>query len=299
MDAGDIRVIAVLGAGQMGAGIAQVAAAQGYRVGLADVSVERAAAGRAKVLAQLDRLVEKGKLEQSARDSVAGLLEARSFDDAVRAADLVIEAAPEQLELKLDLFGRADQIAPAHAVFASNTSSISITRLAAHTKRPGRVLGMHFFNPVPLMQLVELVSGIATLPETLALGRAVSERLGKLVIVSQDRPGFLVNRMLLPLLNEACFAVQEGVGTPEDIDQGARLGLNHPMGPLELADLVGLDTVLAIAEVLQREFGDDKYRPATLLKNLVAAGYLGKKTGRGFYLYDAAGKRVANTPGGS
>lgn len=299
MDAGDVRVIAVLGAGQMGAGIAQVAAAHGYRVALADVSVERAASARAKVLSQLDRLVEKGKIERPLRDTVERSLEAQSFDDAVSGADLVIEAAPEQLELKLDLFARADRQAPDHAVLASNTSSISITRLAAHTRRPGRVLGMHFFNPVPLMQLVELVRGVATSAETLAFGRGLAERLGKVVIVSEDRPGFLVNRMLLPLLNEACFAVQEGVGTPEDIDQGARLGLNHPMGPLELADLVGLDTVLAIAEVLQREFGDDKYRPATLLKNLVAAGFLGKKSGRGFYTYDAQGKRIEQPRAGA
>jgi 3-hydroxybutyryl-CoA dehydrogenase len=292
MDAADVRSIAVLGAGQMGAGIAQVAAAHGFQVALSDVSLERAQAGRSKILVQLDRLVEKGKLERESRDEVAARLEAKSFDDAVAAADLVIEAAPENLELKLDLFARADQKAAPHALFASNTSSISITRLAAHTKRPGRVLGMHFFNPVPLMKLVELVRGVATEPDTLACGRALAERLEKAVIVSEDRPGFLVNRMLLPLLNEACFAVQEGVGTPEDVDQGARLGLNHPMGPLELADLVGLDTVLAIAEVLQREFGDDKYRPATLLKNLVAAGFLGKKSGRGFYRYDAAGKRL-------
>ena len=292
MNAAEVRVIAVLGAGQMGAGIAQVAAAQGFRVTLSDVSVERATSGRDKILKSLDRLVEKGKIERSVRETVAQNIEPLTFDEAVGPADLVIEAAPENLALKLDLFGRAEARAKPDAVFASNTSSISITRLAAHTKRAERFFGMHFFNPVPLMKLVELVRGVATSPETMELGRALATRLDKLVIVSEDRPGFLVNRMLLPLLNEACFALQEGVGTAEDIDQGARLGLNHPMGPLELADFVGLDTVLAIADVLQREFGDDKYRPAMLLKNLVAAGFLGKKAGRGFYRYDAQGQRI-------
>jgi 3-hydroxybutyryl-CoA dehydrogenase len=292
MNAAEVRVIAVLGAGQMGAGIAQVAAAQGFRVTLSDVSVERATSGRDKILKSLDRLVEKGKIERSVRETVAQNIEPLTFDEAVGPADLVIEAAPENLALKLDLFGRAEARAKPDAVFASNTSSISITRLAAHTKRADRFFGMHFFNPVPLMKLVELVRGVATSPETMELGRALATRLDKLVIVSEDRPGFLVNRMLLPLLNEACFALQEGVGTAEDIDQGARLGLNHPMGPLELADFVGLDTVLAIADVLQREFGDDKYRPAMLLKNLVAAGFLGKKAGRGFYRYDAQGQRI-------
>ena len=178
------------------------------------------------------------------------------------------------------------------AILASNTSSISITRLAGQTSRPGKVIGMHFMNPVPLMKLVEIVNGVQTDNETTDTIRELAERLGKTVITSKDQPGFVVNRMLIPFLNEACFALQEGLGTPEDIDQGAKLGLNHPMGPLELADLIGLDTLLFIAEVLHREFGDDKYRPATLLRNLVAAGWYGRKVGRGFYVYDDKGQKT-------
>ncbi|MFO7181621.1 MAG: 3-hydroxyacyl-CoA dehydrogenase NAD-binding domain-containing protein, partial [Pseudomonadota bacterium] len=264
-----------------------------------DVSVERATAARDKLGGTLDRLVQKGKLDAGARDALLGRIEPRTIDDALRGADVVIEAVSENLELKLDLFARADRLAPEQALLASNTSSISITRLAAATRRPERVFGMHFMNPVPLMQLVELVRGLATSAATLELGRGLAERLGKVTIVSEDRPGFLVNRVLLPLVNEACFALQERIGTVEDIDQGARLGLNHPLGPLELADLIGLDTVLAIAEILQRDLGEDKYRPAPLLRNYVAAGFLGRKTGRGFYVYDGSGKKIGPNEVGS
>jgi 3-hydroxybutyryl-CoA dehydrogenase len=207
-------------------------------------------------------------------------------------ADMAVEAATENLDLKLDIFRAADAALPAGAILASNTSSISITRLAAATRRPDRVIGMHFMNPVPLMKLCEIVRGVQTSDATYEAVSALAVRLGKSVITSKDHPGFIVNRMLIPFLNEACFALQEGLSTPEDIDAGARLGLNHPMGPLELADLIGLDTVLAIGEVLHREMGDPKYRPPTLLRNLVAAGWYGRKTGRGFYRYDDKGQKI-------
>jgi 3-hydroxybutyryl-CoA dehydrogenase len=292
MTAGAVRRIAVVGAGQMGSGIAEVAARAGIHVALADVSLERAEAARSGVLARLERQAQKGKLTAAEVLTVEQNLRPASLEAALADADFVVEAASEDPALKLALFARIDAAAGSARALASNTSSISITRLAAATHRPERVVGMHFMNPVPVMALVELVRGVQTAPEVLELTRELAVRLGKTVITSLDSPGFLVNRMLLPFLNEACFALQEGLGSSEDIDQGARLGLNHPLGPLELADLIGLDTVLAIAEVLHRDLGDDKYRPATLLKNLVAAGWLGKKTRRGFYLYDESGKKL-------
>jgi 3-hydroxybutyryl-CoA dehydrogenase len=205
----------------------------------------------------------------------------------------VIEAATENVDLKLKLFRGCDEAMKPGAILASNTSSISLTRLAGVTKRPELVIGMHFMNPPPLMKLVEIVRAVQTSEETYVAVRAAAEKMGKTVTVSRDAPGFLVNRILIPMLCEACFALQEGVGTAEDIDTGAKLGLNHPMGPLELSDLIGLDTVLAIADVLHQDIGDDKYRAPTLLRNLVAAGWVGKKSGRGFYVYDASGKRPA------
>ena len=288
----EIGVVAVVGAGQMGAGIAQVCAQHGYRVLLADASVERAESAKLGIDKQLARLRDKGKLAESDCDLVSSRIEVTSAEGAFPLADLVIEAATENRELKLALFEQADALAKPHAILASNTSSISITLLAGRTKRADRVIGMHFMNPVPVMKLVELVHGLQTSPETLATVRALAEALHKTVIVSRDRPGFLVNRMLIPFINEACFALEEGTGSAADIDQGARLGLNHPLGPLELADLIGLDTVLAIARVLEQDFGDPKYRPPVLLKNLVAAGYLGRKTKRGFYVYDDQGKKL-------
>jgi 3-hydroxybutyryl-CoA dehydrogenase len=289
----EVRTIAVVGAGQMGVGIAQVSAQRGYAVRLVDTTQERALAAHRALGGTLEKLVAKAKLSRADADSVLTRIHPCAQDEGVAAADFVIEAASENFELKADLFTRLDAQAPPHAVLASNTSSISLTRLAARTKRPDRVVGMHFMNPVPLMKLVELVRALQTSDETHALTAALAENLGKTVIVSQDRPGFIVNRMLIPFLNEACFALDEGLGTASDIDAGARLGLNHPLGPLELADLIGLDTVLAIAEVLHRDFGDDKYRPAALLRNYVAAGWLGRKTGRGFYAYDASGAKHA------
>jgi 3-hydroxybutyryl-CoA dehydrogenase len=287
----DIRVIGVIGAGQMGSGIAQVAAQCGLRTLLTDVSADIAVRAKERVGAILARQVAKGKLGEPARGEILGRLEPAS-GEALADADFVVEAATENVDLKLSILRAADARMKKDAILASNTSSISITKLAGAVKRPTQVIGMHFMNPVPLMKLVEIVRAVQTSEETYETTRALAETLGKTVITSKDQPAFVVNRMLIPLLNEACFALQEGLATAEDIDQGARLGLNHPMGPLELADFVGLDTVLAIAEVLQRDFGDDKYRPSVLLRNLVSAGWYGKKTGRGFYIYDDKGEKL-------
>ncbi len=292
----DNAVLSVVGAGQMGAGIAQVCAQFGYTVLLADVSVERAQAGKAAIEKALTRQVDKGKLEPNLRDSALGRITPVHADTAYPRCDLMIEAATENRELKLAIFERADALCKPGVILASNTSSISITTLAGRTKRPERVIGMHFMNPVPLMKLIEIVRGLQTSDETLATIRSLAERLNRSLVVSQDRPGFLINRILLPFLNEACFALEEGTGSAEDIDRGARLGLNHPLGPFELADLIGLDTVLSIAEVLEREFGDPKYRPSVLLRNMVAAGWLGKKSGRGFYTYDDKGAKITRSP---
>jgi 3-hydroxybutyryl-CoA dehydrogenase len=287
-----IERVAVVGAGQMGAGIAQVVARAGLDVTLSDQSDAQAAQAKSKLEARLRRQQSEGKVAASAVDELLGRLHTGGPLAGVAHADLVIEAAPEALELKVALFRGFSEHASAHAILASNTSSLSITRLARETARAELVVGLHFMNPVPVMKLVEVVRGTLTSDLTVQAVLALSAKLGKTTIVSQDRPGFLVNRILIPLLNEACFALEEGVGTKQDIDAGAKLGLGHPLGPLELADLIGLDTVLSIAEILHRDFGDPKYRPCTLLRNLVQAGLLGKKTGRGFYTYDADGKKT-------
>ena len=292
MDGTTIRRIGVIGAGQMGRGIAQVAAAAGLEVVLCDAARDLAEKGKSQIGSILAKQVEKGKMAAEARQDLLDRIAPSGGVGDLAHADLAVEAATENLELKLDLFRRADEALPAGAILASNTSSISITRLAGATRRPERVIGMHFMNPVPLMKLVEIVRGVQTSDATYEAVRDLATRFGKTVITSKDMPGFIVNRMLIPLLNEACFALQEGLSSPEDIDAGARLGLNHPMGPLELSDLIGLDTVLAIGDVLHREFGDSKYRAPTLLRNLVAAGWLGKKSGRGFYTYDDKGQKV-------
>jgi 3-hydroxybutyryl-CoA dehydrogenase len=282
----EIRVLGVIGAGQMGQGIAQVAAQSGLAVKLLDATPELAKKGQASIAKSLSRLVEKGKLASGDADAALARLAAAPGYEALGECDVVVEAATESPEIKSRIFESADAAMRAGAILASNTSSISITKLAARTKRAERVIGMHFMNPVPVMKLVEIIRALQTSDETYATVRALAEKLGKTVIVSKDSPGFIVNRMLIPFLNEACFALQEGIGTAEDIDQGAKLGLAHPLGPLALADLIGLDTCLAIAEVLHRELGDDKYRPAPILRNYVAAGWLGRKTGRGFYPYE-------------
>jgi 3-hydroxybutyryl-CoA dehydrogenase len=289
-----IRIVGVVGAGQMGGGIAQVAATADYSVVLVDSSADIAARAKSTIDAMLGKQVDKGKLTAEARTAIVERITTASTIESFASCDLVIEAATENVALKLDLFRACDAAMKPDAILASNTSSISLTRLAAATKRPERVIGMHFMNPPPLMKLVEIVKAAQTSDETLAAVRATAEAMGKTVTVSNDAPGFLVNRILIPMLNEACFALQEGVGYIEDIDTGAKLGLNHPMGPFELADLIGLDTVLAIADVLHKDIGDDKYRAPTLLRNLVAAGWFGKKSGRGFYISAASGKRPAS-----
>ena len=286
-----VKRLGVVGAGQMGQGIAQVAAQAGVDVIVVDAAPDFAQAGVGKLKKTLDRLVERGKLEAAARDAMLARLKAGNGHRDLTECDVVIEAAPEKEELKLAIFKSLGEICRDDAILASNTSSISITKLATASARPDRVIGMHFMNPVPVMKLVEIVRGLPTSDATNDTVTALAHRFGKTTIVARDIPGFIVNRMLIPLLNEACYGLYEGLGTAADIDTGVRLGLNHPMGPLELADLIGLDTCLAIAEVLHRELGDDKYRPCPLLRQYVAAGWLGKKVGHGFYEYDPQGHK--------
>jgi 3-hydroxybutyryl-CoA dehydrogenase len=288
----ELQSLGVVGAGQMGQGIAQVAAQAGLDVIIVDAAPDFAQVGIGKIKKALDRLVEKGKLDGSARDQALGRLRGGERHEDLARCDLVIEAAPEREELKLGIFKSLGAVCKDDAILASNTSSISITKLAAASGRPDRVIGMHFMNPVPLMKLVEIVRGLPTSEATYQATVELARRFGKTTIGARDIPGFIVNRVLIPLLNEACYALYEGLGTVVDIDKGVRLGLNHPMGPLELADLIGLDTCLAIAQVLHEELGDDKYRPCPLLRQHVAAGWLGRKSGRGFYVYDAQGNQV-------
>jgi len=287
-----LNTLGIIGAGQMGAGIAQVAAQSGLNILLNDISDELVARGRQGIERSLERMIQRGRVRPDERDRIIRRIEITTNLGDLAATDFVIEAVVENEDAKVALFQKLDSICPPDVIFASNTSSISITRMGARTGRADRFIGMHFMNPVPAMRLVEIIRGLATSPETYDATRQLAKRLGKETMTAEDFPGFIVNRILLPMLNEAIYTLYEGVGGVSDIDTAMRLGTNQPMGPLELADLIGLDTCLAIMEVMHRVFGDDKYRPCPLLKKYVDAGYLGRKVGRGFYKYDAQGTPI-------
>ena len=285
-----IERVFVVGAGLMGHGIAQVSAAAGKQVTLVDRTAELAVKGRDRVAGNLDRQVEKGKLERAAADEILARIATGEGTDGAAGHDIVIEAVFEDETVKRQTWEALTRSADPDAIFASNTSSISITSLATATDRAPRFIGLHFFSPVPVMGLIEIIRGLETDDATYAACKGFAEELGKTVIASKDMPGFLVNRMLGPFINEAVFALMESTGTAADIDTGAKLGLNHPMGPLELSDFIGNDVMLNVMDVLYRGFGDPKFRAAPLLRQMVTAGHLGRKTGRGFYTYDAQGK---------
>ena len=281
----DVKRIGVVGAGTMGRGIAQVCAASGFDVVMSDVSAEAVAAGLASIGRQLARAVEKERMSGVERDALLSRIETVTGIEAMAGVDVCIEAATENPDVKIDLFRALESVCRDDAILASNTSSISLTKIAGACSRPERVIGMHFFNPVPLMKLVELIRGLQTSDATFEAARALADRLGKTAVAVADSPGFVVNRMLVPMINESVYALSEGLASAEEIDLAMQLGLSHPIGPLRLADLIGLDVCLDVMEVMYREFSDSKYRPCPLLRKMVDAGRLGRKSGRGFYEY--------------